>query len=475
MSENHFQVAVVGSGPGGYVAALKAAQLGARVAVVEQQPFFGGTCLNWGCIPSKALLASAELKHHLEHAAAMGIDIEGQINHNWPVMQKRKDKILAGLRGGIAGLFKARAVTPFAGRAALDGTGRLVVRKEGAENQTLTADKIILATGSEVVRIAGWPSDRERVCTSDEALHWATLPKKLVIVGGGIIGCEFACMMQPLGVDVTIVEMLPALMPGMDVDLVAGMAKIFAKRGIKLHLGVKVEDMQLVGDGVQTRLSSGEVLESDRVLVSIGRKPATKDIGLESVGLGVNQRGYLEVDEQMLTPNRDIYCIGDSNGRVLLAHAASAQGVLAAEHALGHKAAFTAPVPSCVYTFPELAGVGLTQQQCKEQGIPIKIGGFQMSFLAKAMAVGDTEGGVKVIRHRETDVILGVHMLGHNVTEVIAAAGALVHQKATAHEVAEIVFAHPTISESLKEAVEDTLDMCLHAPPKKMVRVAVGA
>ncbi|MDK2970282.1 MAG: dihydrolipoamide dehydrogenase [Candidatus Sumerlaeota bacterium] len=471
-----FDLVVIGSGPGGYVAALKAAQLGASVAIVEQHPFFGGTCLNWGCIPSKAILATAELAHRIHHAKNLGISVQGDVAVDWAHVQKRKDKVLAKLRGGIKSLLNARKVTSFQGRGHLDGAGRVVVTgPDGAAKETLTARGIILAVGSVPARLPGWPDDPDFICTSDEALHWKELPKKVLIVGGGVIGCEFACMLQPLGVEVTIVEILPKLLAGLDGSLADAMAAAFKSRGVAVHLGVKVEDVSIIGDGVTARLDNGKTLQVDRVLVATGRRPATTQIGLESAGISPTKRGFIPVRDTMETDAKGVYCIGDANGRCLLAHAASAHGVVAAENILGANNAFHAPIPSCVYTFPEIAAVGLTQEQAREQGIPISIGTFPLAALGKAMAVNETDGFAKVLRHRETDELLGVHMVGHNVTEAIAAAGAMLHQKATVTDVAETVFAHPTISEGIKEAAEDALGAGLHLPPRKLIRIEAGA
>jgi dihydrolipoamide dehydrogenase len=466
---NNFDIAVIGGGPGGYVAALKAGQLGASVAIIEKS-HLGGTCLNNGCIPSKALLASAELLHHFRHAADVGIELEGKVNANWPAIQARKDKILQTLRGGVKGLLSARKVTVFQGQATLAGAGRIAVAQNGA-TQTITAAKTILAVGSVPSRIPGWPTDPNIVCTSDEALHWKTLPKKLLIVGGGVIGCEFACMMQPLGVEVTIVEMLPQLLPNMDGQIAELLTKIFNKRGIKTHVAAKITDLSISGQGAVAKLSSGAALEADRVLVATGRKPNTAELGLPSIGLAVD-RGFVRVNDRMETTVKDTYCIGDANGRCLLAHAASEQGVVAVENALGHDRSADAPVPSAVYTFPEIASVGLTDEEARAKGRPISIGFFPLSHLGKAMAVADTEGFTKVVRDRQTGQLLGVHMIGHNVTECIASATALLHMKASVQDVAEAVFAHPTISESLKESAEDALSSGLHLPPRKVLRIA---
>jgi len=469
---NHYDIAVIGAGPGGYVAALKAAAMGASVAIAEAGPL-GGTCLNNGCIPSKALLASAELLHRIQHAGELGVTVGGGVGFDWPKIQARKDKVIQGLRGGIAGLFKARKVTLLAGRATLNGPGRIVVTGKNGPTE-ITARGTILAVGSVPARIPGWPADPERVCTSDESLHWKTLPKRLLIVGGGVIGCEFACMMQAFGVAVTVVELQPRLLPELDESLGEALQASLAKRGVTCLVGAKVADMALTNtDGVKATLGDGKIVEVDKVLVAVGRRPNTAEIGLESVGL-TTDRGFVRVNDYMETPAKGCYAIGDVNGRCLLAHAASAQGVSAVENILSpdHRRPQVAPVPSCVYTFPEIAAVGLTAQQAKAKSMPVAVGAFAMGHLGKAMAVGEAEGFVKVIRHRETGQLLGVHMMGHNVTEVIAAAGAVLHQKIKVAELAEIIFAHPTISESIKEAAEDALGMALHAPPRKVIRVA---
>lgn len=469
MSE-HYDIAVIGAGPGGYVAALKAGQMGAKVAVIEKH-YLGGTCLNYGCIPSKALLASAELIHHIRHADMLGVKVGGEVGFDWTKIQSRKDKVLAGLRGGIKGLLGARKVQILTGSAKLQGMGRIAVTNEGKTSE-ITAGNVILAMGSTPSRIPGWPTDVNLVCTSDEALHWKELPKSLLIVGGGVIGCEFACMMQVFGVQVTIVEMLSRLLPNMEGALADVLSKSLARRGIAIHCGVKIEDMKTSDEGIEAKLSDGGVVKVSKALVATGRRPATADIGLDTVGLSTD-RGFLRVNEQMETQVKGYYCIGDANGRCLLAHAASAHGVVAVENAMGHQQQFTAPIPSCVYTFPEIGAVGMTSDEAAKKGIPFAIGHFPLSYLGKAMAVNDTEGFVRVIRHRETDELLGVHMIGHNATECIAAAGAMLHAKASVRELADVVFAHPTISEAIKESAEDALFEGLHMPPRKIVRVTV--
>ena len=465
----HYTIAVLGAGPGGYVAALKAAQMGASVVLVEKE-YLGGTCLNYGCIPSKAILGSAELMHHIRHAAEMGIDVPAGAAVNWAKIQARKDKVLQTLRTGIKGLLGARKVTVLQGRATLAGPGKVVVTKATGAPEEFTADKTILAVGSVPSRVPSWPTDVQVVCTSDEALHWKTLPKTLLIVGGGVIGCEFACMMQALGVEVTIVEMLPQILPNLDGQIAQSLTKILKARGIKIFNGIKIESMTLGGSGAIAKLGTGESIDAERVLVATGRRPNTAEIGLETIGL-TTERGFVRVNDRMETAVKDYYCIGDANGRCLLAHAASAHGVTAVENALGQGHEFHSPIPNAVYTFPEIGTVGLTAEEAKAKGFPVSVGNFPLSFLGKALAVNDNEGFVKVVRHRETDELLGVHMIGHNVTECVAAAGALLHQKVGVRDVAETVFAHPTISESIKEAAEDALSMGLHLPPRKVLQV----
>ena len=464
----HFDIVVIGSGPGGYVGALKAAQLGASVAVIERG-CLGGTCLNVGCIPSKALLASAHLLHQIRHASELGVTVGGDVSFDWAKIQSRKDRVIRMLQNGVKSLFAGRKIELIAGDAKLAGVGRVVVEgKAGAEE--ITCNNVILAVGSRPARIPGWPEDSSIVCTSDEALHWKTLPGKLLIVGGGIIGCEFACMMQTLGVEVTVVELMPRILPELDCHLAEAMQKILAKRGVKLLTGVKVQEMKLADAGAQAVLSDGQGVSVDRVLVAVGRRPATEGIGLDSVGLTVD-RGFIRVDDHMQTPVKGVSCIGDANGRCLLAHAASEQGVVAAMNITGKPTVYHAAIPSCVYTFPEISSVGMTQEQAQAKKIPVSIGSFPIGYLGKAMAVGETEGFVKVIRHRESGELLGIHMLGHNVTELIAAAGAMLHHKLSVREVADVVYAHPTISESLKEAAEDSLGEALHLPPRKVIRI----
>jgi dihydrolipoamide dehydrogenase len=473
MTNNHFDIVVIGSGPGGYIAGLKAAQMGARAMVIENH-HLGGTCLNYGCIPSKALLSSAELLHTMQHAANWGIAVNGSIECDWQQVIGHKDKIIRQLRSGIAALFKGRKVEQGSGRGSFEAPGRVVVTPEDGAPRVVTADQVIIATGSVPSRIPGWPDDSALVCTSDEAVHWTSLPKRLLIVGGGVIGCEFACMMQAFGVEVTVVEMLAGLIPTMDQDLGTALGKIFKQRKIECHLDTKIEAIEVTSQGtVQARLSSGQSRQFDRVLVATGRRPNTNGLGLDRAGIQADSRGFVPVNDLLETNLRGHYAIGDVNGRCLLAHAASPHGVAAVENALGAGKPFESPIPSAVYTFPEVASVGISEQQARKQGLPIAIGNFPIGHLGKAMAARHPEGFVKLIRHRETGQLLGAHMIGAHATECIAATTGLLHMRASMHDVAETVWAHPTISEAIKESAEDALNMGLHLPPRKILRAAV--
>ncbi len=470
---DHFQLLVIGAGPGGYIAALKAAQLGARVAVVEKH-HLGGTCLNYGCIPSKALLSSAEMLHSVRHADKWGVKISGEVGFDWSVITAHKDKTIRQLRGGIASLFKGRAVTQLAGKARFEAPGRVAITAADGSEQLVTADSVIVATGSVPMRIPGWPDDPALVCTSDEAVHWSDLPKKLLIVGGGVIGCEFACMMQSFGVEVTIVEMMPGILPTLDADFGTELLKDFQAARHCLpsrHQGRGDEDRgrQCRGPSLVRRMPH---LRSSTL--ATGRRPNTGELGLDRAGIRVDRHGFVEVNDRLETSAAKHYTIGDANGRSMLAHAASAQGVTAAENALGDAKPFHAAIPSAVYTFPEVAAVGMTEQECRDAGLPIAIGRFSIGHLGKAMAARHPEGFAKLIRHRETNELVGAHLIGHNATECVAAVTALIQQKVTLRDVAETVWAHPTISEAIKEAAEDALGVGLHLPPRKVLRIAAA-
>ena len=461
--KGEYDVVVVGSGPGGYIAALQAAELGARVAVIEKSPYVGGTCLNNGCIPSKALLASAEALHRIHSASDLGLRVPEGTVADWTAIQQRKDRILKNLRGGIGSLFQGRGITLIEGHGRLEGPGALSYESGGTRHST-TASAIILAPGSTPAMLQDLPTDDARVATTDAALHWTSLPKSLLIIGGGVIGVEFACMMQAFGMDVTIVEKLPRILPEIDADLASGMADILRKRGVKIHTGCGISDFQVSDEGCRATLPDGGKILAERTLVAVGRRPATSDLGIAAAGLQT-ERGFLRTGEDLaVAPG--IFCVGDANGRCLLAHAASAQGRVAAHRALGHSMLLPKVIPSAVYTFPEIASVGLSGEQAKARGIQTVTGRFPLRNLGKAMATGETTGFVKVVREEKSNVLLGVHALGHTAIEFTTAALAMVGSRASAKDLAGLVFPHPSMSEAIAEAAEDSFSAALHLPPR---------
>ena len=460
-----YDIAIIGAGPAGYVGAIRAAQLGANVVLVEKGPL-GGTCLNRGCIPTKTLLAGAELLHEIRRAKQYGLEV-GKATFDWPAMMKRKDGTVRQLNKGVEGLLKRRKVTVLGGTASLETPNRL--RVDGAEPTTVQARHTIIATGSVPAMIPGWPTDR-RVCSSDHALAWKKLPESLLIVGGGVIGCEFACLYNELGVTVSVVEMLPEFLPGLDGELGAAMRQTLSKRGVDCKVAARVDDLKLTDDGVAATLSDGTALDVKQVLVAVGRRPYTDGLGLDEVGVN-NDRGQVTVDEHLRTNVPGVWAVGDCVPGPMLAHKASEDAIVAVENILGQKRSPTHVVPSCIYTFPECASVGLSAEQAREAGHPISVGRFPFAASGKAMARADTEGFVKVVRHRQTEQILGVHMFGHNVTELVASAGAFIQQKATAHDVLHTVFSHPTLSETVKEATEDSLGQAIHIPPRNVIKL----
>lgn len=471
-NKNVYDIVVIGAGPGGYVAAIRAAQLGAKVAVIEAF-HLGGVCLNCGCIPSKALLTSAEELYRIKNSSLLNINLDGKASVDWNGLQARKEKVIQTLRGGIARLFRANKVELFEGFAEFEDKNTIAVKGIGNNGGSLIkADKIIIATGSRPSMVRTWPQDGELISTGDEALSWKTLPKKLIIVGGGFIGCEFACMMNAFGVDVVLVEMLEEILPGIDQKISKALRSIFTYRGIKCYTGKKIVDVEIKDGKVLATLEGAESLDADRMLVAIGRVPNVDKLKLEKVGIRRDERGFIIVDDRMRTNVDNIFCIGDANGKVLLAHAASEQGQIAAENACGADLVYKSITPVCVYTFPEIASVGLTEERAKELGYTVRVGEFPVGYLGKALAAGKTEGLVRVVRDIATDKILGIHMMGYSATECIAAAAVAINHNITNEAFGRTVFAHPTMSEALKETSEAAGLFAIHLPPVERKVVA---
>jgi dihydrolipoamide dehydrogenase len=458
------RIVVLGGGPGGYVAAIRAAQLGAEVTLVERKAL-GGTCLNVGCIPTKVLLHTSELYTHLKRdAKELGIET-ADVSVNWSQLQKRKDKIIRMNTGGIEALLKKNKIAKLSGSGKFISVSELEVIAADGSVRTLGFDRAIIATGSEpsIVPIPG--AELEGVITSDEALSLPAIPESLCIIGGGVIGCEFASVYSSLGCKVTIIEMLPELIAVMDRDIVQSLRKEFAISGIEVHTETKVGRIEQTAAGLRVVTSSGNgdhVIEADKVLMSIGRRPVTAGLGLEDIGVEI-KRGAIQVNRNMETSIPGIYAIGDCNGGIMLAHVASAEGVIAAEAIMGEPSPIDfRTVPSCVYTRPELASVGMTETEARQQGLQVKTGVFPLQANAKSMIMGESSGLVKYVVDAGNDEILGLHIAGPRATDIIVEGAVAIRLEATLEEIVTTIHAHPTVAESLHEAAHAVHNRAIH-------------
>ena len=463
-----FDIVVIGAGPGGYPAAIRAAQLGASVALVEKEEL-GGTCLNWGCIPTKTLIASSELFARIKSAEAMGLRV-ASASFDYAAMADRKDQVVAKLRNGVKQLLKANGVTVFQGTASFQSRNRIQVdpADSGAETLILTAGKTIISTGTTSA-MPGFLPRHPRVVESRGFLGLRALPATTLILGAGIIGCEFACMLAQLGVRVTMVELLEDIVAGIDADVRRELRRHMEKTlGIRILTGVTLEEITADDRGVRGRAGQ-EKLEADLLLVALGRKPVTSSLKLENAGLAPNERGFLDVDAYGRTRVATIYAVGDVTGGPLLAHVATSQGLVAAENACGrylHKNETV--VPNCIFTTPEIGTVGLGELEAQQQGRKIKTGKYLFGALGKAMAIGEPTGFVKWVADAETDQLLGAHAVGPHATDLIAEAAVAIRAELTAAEIAHTIHAHPTLAEAWMEAAHTLMGEPIHsAPPRK--------
>ena len=461
-----FEVLVIGGGPGGYVAAIRAAKNGAKTALVERREF-GGTCLNIGCIPTKTLIAGVDVYHKARHAMEFGVKITGDVTPDWEAMLARKESVIKTLRGGIGSLLKAAGVTVFKGHGTFTSRKTVkVVDAEGAPVEEITADKIIIASGSETL-VPGFIPKGKRVITSTELLSIPEIPKSLLILGGGVIGCEFACLFAELGTKVTIVEMLESIMPNIDRETSGVVAAQMRKMGIEIMNGKPLGDLKADDNGVSGKVGDLTV-SADYLLVSIGRKPALDGMNIAASGVKTNERGWIPVDATCRTNVPGIFAIGDATGSWQLAHAASAMGVVAADVACGKKNAFDGSlVPGCIFTSPEIGSVGKSQEQCDKEGIETKVGKFPFAALGKAMAINETVGFCKIIADAKTDQVLGVHIVGPHATDLIAEACPALHLEITARELGKAIHAHPTLGEAMMEAAHAVHGESAHIPSRK--------
>jgi dihydrolipoamide dehydrogenase len=449
-----YDLIVIGAGPGGYTSAIRAAQLGMRVACVEKDSELGGTCLNVGCIPSKALLESSERYYELSH----GLDDHG-ISTGTPsidiaAMMKRKTGIVDGLRKGIRGLLKKNGVDALCGTATITDSDTVVL--EGPDAGTLQTKRILIATGSAAAELGSLPFDGQRVISSTEALTLAEPPARLLVVGAGAIGLELGSVWNRLGSEVTVVEYMDQILPGADLDASKGLMRTLKKQGLKFQVSTTASEASRDNDGVVVNLERKGKTTQDRfdvVLVAVGRRPYVEGLGLEQVGVMLDERGRILVNRDYETSADDVYAIGDVIAGPMLAHKAEDEGVAAVERMAGVAGHVNYDaIPSVVYTWPELASVGLTEAQAKENGHEVRIGKFIFAANARARCAGETEGFVKMIADAKTDLVLGVHILGANASELIAEAAVAMEFSSSAEDIARSTHAHPTLAEALKEA-----------------------
>ena len=469
-------IAILGAGPGGYVAAIRAAQLGARVTVVERHAL-GGVCLNWGCIPSKTLLSIIELGDKLKKADEVGLVLSAPARYDLSRMVARKNKVVAGLVKGIATLFKAWNIEVVEGRGELVDAKTLTVTGPDGARRKVEADAIIIATGSSWPRIAQFPIDGKQIITSREALDLEAVPQRMVILGAGVEGCECATLFSGLGTAITLVELQPRVLPLEDEEVATLMARELKKRSVEVKTGITIQYVDRTSDGLAIRLADDTVVDADVLLISIGRGFHSQGIGLDHVGVALGRRGEVLVNERMETNVAGVYAIGDVVGKAMLAHVASAQGKVAVENILGHSTRINYEViPAGIFTLPEIGRVGLTEQQARERAHAegrdpdqsVKVGRFRYMGLGKAQAVGDTTGLFKVITDAVTDKIVGVHIVGAHAADLVHEAALAMQVGATAAQVAGMIHAHPTLSEGLMEAVEDVNGMAIHQARKKV-------
>ena len=470
MSEQDFDLIVIGAGPGGYVAAIRAAQLGFKVAVVEKRQSLGGVCLNEGCIPSKALLESSEHFARVNHELAEhGIEISGA-KLNLAQMMTRKEGIIQKLTSGIAGLLKKNGISHIPGVATLTGTlkGKKGVRVLNGEIENkLTAKYILLATGSEAIALPHLPFDGENIISAREALSLPEVPGRLLVVGGGVIGLEMGSVWSRLGSQVTVVEMLPQILPQSDPQLAQMLQRSLKKQGLDIRLETRLSQVEKSAEGLVANLSQkdGEKrLVCDKVLVATGRRPLTADLGLSEVGLQPNKQGQLEVDENYQTATPGIYAIGDLIPGPMLAHKASEEGVVFAERLAGQKSSVNyGAIPAVTYTWPEVASVGRSEEGLKADNLPFKAGKFFFAASGRALCNGMSEGFVKVLAEPETSRILGVHIIGPQASELIAEATVVLSFGGSVHDLAVTCHAHPTLAEAFKEAALAVNKEAIHA------------
>ncbi|MCK6440255.1 MAG: dihydrolipoyl dehydrogenase [Planctomycetes bacterium] len=461
MDTHTYDLIVIGAGPGGYVAAIRGAQLGLKTACIEKEPALGGTCLRVGCIPSKALLESSERYAEAKHALGKhGVNVSG-VSLDLKTMLERKDGVVKALTKGIEGLLKKNNVTRYFGHGRF--TGPNTVQVSGKDEVLLQGKHIIVATGSKVAPLRGVEMDGDRIGGSTEALSYSEVPKHLVVIGAGVIGLELGSVWARLGSKVTVLEYMNRILPGMDGDLVAEAHRILKKQGLDFRLGVKVAGAKVQGDGCVVTVEGAEPISCDRVLLAVGRIPNTDNLGLDAAGVKTDQRGRIEVDDHFSTGVGGVYAIGDVIKGPMLAHKAEEEGIACVERIVtGYGHVNYDAVPGIVYTHPEVATVGKTEEQLKEAGVAYKTGKFPFAANGRARAMNETDGFVKILADASTDRLLGVHIIGPRAGDLIAEAAVAIEFSASAEDLARSFHAHPTLAECVKEAALGTAGRTIH-------------
>jgi dihydrolipoamide dehydrogenase len=466
-----FDVAVIGAGPGGYVAAIRAAQLGKKVALIEKE-YLGGTCLNVGCIPTKALLSHSQVLHKIKEGEMFGLEI-GKVSFDFAKMQKRKEQVVAKLKGGLKGLIEANGITIFMGSASFISPSELKIL--GDKSAIISAKNIIIATGSEPIDIPTFPCDHERICNSTSILGIKEIPKSIVIIGGGYIGCEFASLFIECGVKITIIEALPAIVDSQGKAMSDALTTAFKEQGIGIMVNTVVESIEKNKKGLTIHLKGGEKVESEMSLVSVGRRLNAKNLGLEKIGVAIDAKGAITVNDKMETNIPGIYAIGDITAKAMLAHVASHQGIVAAENIAGKDSRMHYnAIPAVIFTHPEMASVGLTPEQAKETGRDVTVGTFPFQALGFTIAVGEEEGFAQIVADKKTGEILGAQVVGHKASILIGEITLAINNELTLECIIETIHAHPTASEGWLEAALLAHGTPIHLPPAVKKKALTG-
>jgi dihydrolipoamide dehydrogenase len=459
-----FDAIVLGGGPGGYPCAIRLGQLGQSVACVEEEEY-GGVCLNWGCIPSKALISNAHLYHKAHGADEVGLSF-GDVKLDVPKMQSWKDGIVKKLTGGVRTLLKANGATIVEGRGRLVDARTVLVEGKGG-SKTLTARKgIVIATGSATIQVPGFEFDGKRIIGARQAVSLQQIPKRLLVVGGGVIGLELGMVYQAFGAELSVVELTPSLLPGTDPEAVKVVERTLKKRGAKIFTETRAEGYEVVGDAVRVKLktkSGNESVECDQVLVAVGMKPRSRDLGLEALGVQIDPRGFVQTNDLCQTNVAGIYAIGDVSGAPMLAHKATKEGEVCAEIIAGHKAGKDwISIPGIIFTDPEIATAGMNEAEASAKGHKVKVGKFPFAALGRAMSIRETEGFVKVISDAETKRVLGVTVVGPSASDLISEAMLAVEMTASVEDLALTIHPHPTLGEAMMEAAAASLGQAIH-------------